>query len=172
MTTKTCVSPPPDARVNLPSEAKSYIVCVDVDSGAWVEQRSCLQHEEAGSLMKCLCTAIRTSFPGCPLDWGFHGTFGVDELEDRVEDEPQDHTDFRGVAEFESEIEATVGALEPIEESDAVEVLAVWKENQDCQDTGKAQSRAPAKPTPKQHVNHQERFKTRSCGVGWSHSVS
>ena len=41
-------------------------------------------------------TAIRTSFPGCPLDRWSHGAFGVDELEDRVEHEPQDLVDFGG----------------------------------------------------------------------------
>ena len=46
----------------------------------------------------------------------------MDDLEDRVEDE------LGGDAEFESAIEAIVGALEPIEESDAVEVLASWKQ--------------------------------------------
>ena len=69
-------------------------------------------------------TAIRTSFLGCPPDR--RGEFGVDELEDRVEAEPQDHVDLGSDAEFEPEIEAIVGALEPREESDTVEVLATW----------------------------------------------
>ena len=56
------------------------------------------------------------------------GAFGVDELGDRVVDEPQDHVDFGGDREFDSEIKAIVGALEPTEESDAVEVLATWKQ--------------------------------------------
>ena len=54
------------------------------------------------------------------------GAFG--EMEDRVEDEPQDHVDFGSNAEFQSEVEAIVGAPESIEESDAVEVLATWKQ--------------------------------------------
>ena len=37
------------------------------------------------------CTAIRTSSPACPPDRWSHGTFGVEELEDRIEDETQDH---------------------------------------------------------------------------------
>ena len=49
----------------------------------------------------------------------------MDELNEGVEDHPQDHG---GDTELESEIEAVVGALEPIEESDAVEVLATWKQ--------------------------------------------
>ena len=53
---------------------------------------------------------------------------GVDELEDWVGDETQDHVEFGGDAEIEFEIEATVGALEPTEESDAIEVLATWKQ--------------------------------------------
>ena len=73
-------------------------------------------------------TAIRTSFLGCPLDRWSHGAFGVDELEDRVEHEPQDLVDFGDDAEFESEIEAVVGALQPVEDSDAVEVLATRKQ--------------------------------------------
>ena len=103
-------------------------LCLDVDSGAWVEQRSFLRHSEAGSLMRC-ASAIRTSLPWLsgPDLWS-HGTFGVHELEDRVEDEPQDHMDFGSDAEFESEVEAIVAALRPISESDAVEVPATWKQ--------------------------------------------
>ena len=52
-----------------------------------------------------LCTAMRKSFLGCPPDRWSHGAFGVDDLEDRVEDE------LGGDAEFESAIEAPVGAL-------------------------------------------------------------
>ena len=51
----------------------------------------------------------------------------MEELEDKVEDETKDHVDFGGGAEFESEIEAIVGAPEPTKESDAVEV-ATWKQ--------------------------------------------
>ena len=51
----------------------------------------------------------------------------MEELEDKVEDETKDHVDFGGGAEFESEIEAIVGAPEPTKESDAVE-LATWKQ--------------------------------------------
>ena len=74
------------------------------------------------------------------------------------------------VSEFESEIEAIVGALEPIEESDATAVLATWKRT--SHDTGKAQSRVKdtRKSTLKRRVSHQERTKTRSCGVGWSYA--
>ena len=75
-----------------------------------------------------VCTAIRTSFPGCPPDRWSHGTFGVDELEDRPEDELQDDVDFGGDTEFESEIEAIVGALETMEESDGTDVFATWKQ--------------------------------------------
>ena len=44
--------------------------------------------------------------PGCPPDLRSHAVHGVDELEDRVEDDPQMHLDFGGDAECESEIEA------------------------------------------------------------------
>ena len=70
---------------------------MDVDSGAWVEQRRSKEFDE-------VCTAIRTSFLGCSPDRWAHGPFGVDELEDRVEDELQEHVDFGGDAEFESEL--------------------------------------------------------------------
>ena len=75
-----------------------------------------------------MCTAIQTSFPDCPQDWWSHRTFGVEKLEDRAEDETQDHVEFGDDSEFESELEAIVGALEPMEESDAIEVLATWKQ--------------------------------------------
>ena len=64
----------------------------------------------------------------------------MDELEDRVEDELQDHVGFQDDAEFESEIEAIVGALEPIGESDAVEVLTTWKQTRMAMNQEKAQS--------------------------------
>ena len=53
-----------------------------------------------------------------------------------------------------SEIEAIVGALEPIEESDVVEVLATWKQTRT--DPGEAQWRSEntCVPTLQQHVNH------------------
>ena len=75
---------------------------VSADSGAWVEQRSCLQHAGAGSLMNC-ARAIRTSFPGCQPDQWSYGTPGA-----------EDHVEFGDDAEFESEIEVIVGVLEPM----------------------------------------------------------
>ena len=44
-----------------------------------------------------------------------HGASGVNELEHRVEDKPQDHVASRGDASLESEIEEIVVALEPLE---------------------------------------------------------
>ena len=52
----------------------------------------------------------------------------VQELDDRIEEETQDHVEIEDDDERESEIEALVGALERKEESDAIEVLATWKE--------------------------------------------
>ena len=72
-----------------------------------------------------VCMAIWTSFPSCPPDGWSHGTFGVEEVEDWIQDKTQDHVEFGDDAELESEIEAIVGALEPKEESDAMEVLAI-----------------------------------------------
>ena len=81
-----------------------------------------VRHAEAGSLMKCAKRSERRFLVVHRTKW--HGVLGVDELEDRVEDEPQVHVAFGGDAEFESKIEAIGGALEPTEEIDAVEVLA------------------------------------------------
>ena len=47
----------------------------------------------------------------------------VDELEDRVEDEPQDHVDFGNDAEFESEIDAIISCPATMEESYAIKFL-------------------------------------------------
>ena len=47
------------------------------------------------------------------------------ELEDRVEDRITWTSEV--TRSLELEIEAMVGALEPVEESDAVEVLATWR---------------------------------------------
>ena len=64
--------------------------------------------------------------------------------------------EFRDDAELESEIEAIVGALEPMEESDAIEVDL--ETNQDGHDTGKAQPRAEGarSPTLEQYVKSRE----------------
>ena len=62
-------------------------------------------------------------------------------MEDGVTDGTQDHVEFGGDAEFESETEAIVGALGPIEESDAIEVFATWKQTRTAT-TREAQSRA------------------------------
>ena len=111
-----------------------------------------------------------TSFPGCHPNRQSHGTLGVDQLEERVEDETQDHVQFGDDAEYEFDMEAVVGALGPIEESDAIEFLATWQQTRT--DTGEAQSKAEraCTPTLEQYVNHQKRSKTRSREVGWSHS--
>ena len=70
-----------------------------------------------------MCMAIQTSSPGGPPDRWSHGTFAVDELEDRVQDETQDHFDFGDDTEFESETKAIVDAQEP-----TFHVLATWKQ--------------------------------------------
>ena len=129
---------------------------MDTDSKAWVEQRSCLPHAEAVTLMKCARRFERRFLVVHLAQWS-HGTFGVDELEVRSEDEPQDHVDVGGYGEFESEIEAIVGALEPIEESDAVEALATWKQIRTAMNQQKI-----GVSTLKQHINHQELSEARS----------
>ena len=52
----------------------------------------------------------------------------VEEFEDKIEDETHDYVEFGDDAVLESEIEAIVAAQEPLEESDANEVLATWKQ--------------------------------------------
>ena len=79
---------------------------VDVDVGAWVEQQSCLQPAVAEGLM--MYVSWRSG------RWS-HGTSGVEESEDRIEDEIQDHVEFGDDTVLESEIEAIAGALEPTE---------------------------------------------------------
>ena len=85
---------------------EATLFCVDVDSGAWVVQRSCLLRYARRSERR---------FPAADQTGGRMARW-VDELEDRVGDQPQDHVDFGSDTEFESEIEATEGALEPREE--------------------------------------------------------
>ena len=80
-------------RVNLPSDARGYVVL----RGCRLDSRgraTIMSATRRSSEFDEVCTAIRTSFPGCPPDWWSHGTLGVDELEDRPEDEPQDHVNF------------------------------------------------------------------------------
>ena len=93
---------------NLPSQARGNMID---DWRAWVEQRSCLRHAETESSKRY---ARRPERRFLVVRWS-HGAFGVDELEDRVENDPHDLVDFGGDAEFASATEAIVGALEPIE---------------------------------------------------------
>ena len=113
--------------VNLPSEARGYIVLRGCRLGS-LGRATIMSATRRSWEFDEVCAAIRTSFLGCPPDRWSHGTFGVDELEDRPDHELQDPVDFGGDTEFESEIEAIVGALEPTEESDAIEVLSTWKQ--------------------------------------------
>ena len=53
---------------------------------------------------------------------------GVDVLDTGVEEEPQENVDPGGDTELESEMGAIVGALGPIEESDAIKALGTWKQ--------------------------------------------
>ena len=73
-------------------------------------------------------------------------------------------------AECASEILATVGALEPIEESDAVDVLATWKQTRSAMNQEKLSQRSEntCAPTLEQHVNHQERTsRSQTLLLGW-----
>ena len=81
--------------------------------------------------------------------------------------------EFGDDAELESDIEAIVGALELMEESDAIEVLATCKTDQDGHGPRKAQSgpEDARTPTLEQHADSQKRSETRSRKVGGSHSV-
>ena len=91
----------------------------------------------------CACRSGRR-FLGCPQDRWSHGTFGVEELEGRVEDETQYHVEFGDDAEFEF-----VGVLEPIEEREAVEVLATWKQTKTAMTQEKLKRGLPVR----QHLN-------------------
>ena len=62
-----------------------------------------------------------------------------------IEDETQDRVEFGGDVEFGSEIEAIVAALEPIEESDLVEVLATWKQTRTATAQEKLNRRTPVR---------------------------
>ena len=115
----------PTEGLNLPTEARSYIVLRGCRLRSL--RRATIMPAPAGLGFDDVCMAIWTSFLGCPPDWWSHGTFGVDVLEDRIEDGTNDNIEFGDDAEFESEIVAIVGALERIEESDGTEVLATWK---------------------------------------------
>ena len=57
-----------------------------------------------------------------------HGIWGVHELDNGVEEELQENVGPGGDTELESEMGTIVGALEPIEENDAIEVLSALKQ--------------------------------------------
>ena len=114
--------------VDLPSEKpRAASFCVDADSGAWIEQRPCLRHAEAGSLRRYTRRSERRFLV-------VHWTGGRMELLVWMNWKTELNMSLRiswtseGDAEFESEIEAIVGALLPVEGSDAVEVLATRKQ--------------------------------------------
>ena len=99
--------------MNLPSEARRCIVLRGCRLGS-LGRATIMSATRRSWDFGEVSTPIRTSSPACPPDWWSHGTFGVDELEDRIEDEPPGS---RGIwkcdVEFECEIEAIAGALEP-----------------------------------------------------------
>ena len=108
---------------DLPSEARGYIVLRGCRPGS-LGRATVMSATRRNWEVDDVCMAIPTSFPGCPPDRWSHGTFGLEELEDSIE---EDHVEFGDDAEHESEIDAILGALEAIE-SDAIEVLATWKQ--------------------------------------------
>ena len=99
-----------------------------------------------------MCTSIRMSSLGCLPNWCLHGASGVDELEHRVEDEPQDHVASTGDSSLESKIDVIVVALEPIEGKRCGVCSCDLETNQN--------GHAP-----------EEADRARSCYVGGSYSV-
>ena len=67
------------------------------------------------------------SLPGWLPDRFLHGTFAVGESEEGLELNVEDDPETQGDTEAEREIEAIIAGVEPIEESDAVEVLTTWR---------------------------------------------
>ena len=91
--------------VNLPSEARGYVVMRGCRLGS-LGRATIMSSTRRSWEFDDVCTAIRMSFPGCPPDLWSHGTFGVDGLEDWVEDQTQDLIKF-----IESEIKNHRGCL-------------------------------------------------------------
>ena len=78
--------------VNLPSETRNYIVLRGCRLGS-LGRATIMSATGRSWQLDDVFMAIWSSFPGCPPDRWSHGTFGV-ELEDRIEDETQDHAEF------------------------------------------------------------------------------
>ena len=98
--------------------------CVGADLGAWVERQSCLRQAEAGNSTKCARQFGRRSLIVHRTDGRMERLAWLNWTKG-LRMTLHDHG---GDAELDSEIKAAVGALESIEETDAVEVLATWKE--------------------------------------------
>ena len=75
---------------NLPSEARGDIVLRGCRLGR-LGRATIMSATRRSWEFDEVCTAIRTSFPACPPDGWSHGSRGVDELDEGVEDHPQDH---------------------------------------------------------------------------------
>ena len=88
------------------------------------------------------CTAIRPASPGASLERLTQAARAMEEeIEDGEFSPPEPYPEEGAVAEGEvtEEIDAIAQAAEPIEESDAVEILATWKQtrvamNKQCLD--------------------------------------
>ncbi|CAK0868212.1 unnamed protein product [Prorocentrum cordatum] len=77
-----------------------------------------------------VCTALRTAFPGVPTETLAQATYAAEE-EHGETDFPQmlePYKDEGAEDDVTREIDAIVQAAEPIDESDAVEILATWKQ--------------------------------------------
>ena len=94
----------------------------------WVERRSCLRQAEVGSLFDDMIL----KFILRPVLQFVHAKSPVRPpvccTTRKRRSNRRAHVDLGGDTEFESEIEAVVGALEAIEESDAIEAHATWQQ--------------------------------------------
>ncbi|CAK0862474.1 unnamed protein product [Prorocentrum cordatum] len=77
-----------------------------------------------------VCTAIRTAFPGVPPERLTQTAFAVEEEhgDTEVGPPPEHYAEESVEDDITDEIDAIVQAAEPIDEADAVEILATWKQ--------------------------------------------
>lgn len=99
--------------------------------------------------IEAVCTAIRTAFPGVPPQRLLHAAYAVQHEETIVPVGVEGRADTK----MEEEIDASIQAVEPepLEDVDAIEVLATWKQTREAMTKEKldrgAKGRPPSSPS-------------------------
>ncbi|CAK0911130.1 unnamed protein product, partial [Prorocentrum cordatum] len=148
----------PTEGVDLPSVARGYLILRGARLGNF-GRATVMSATHLSWNVDEVCTAIRTAFPGIPPERLTQAACAVEEefVDSEAPPPPEPYQEEGAEDDVTQEIDAIVQAAEPIEESDAVEILATWKQtrvamNKERLDRGlrpgwKARPPGPSGPT-------------------------